>query len=123
LGDVQVREDQQDIINYVKDHFVSWMEEKNIYPFPQKSAEFSPQLLERMVRVEEGIKYQNENLERMMVHMEKRFEEQKLNTDRQFAEVDRRFNDMDRRFNRQGLYQLATFAAIVSSAVAILMQS
>jgi hypothetical protein len=76
-----------------------------------------------MVRVEEGIKYQNENLERMMVHMEKRFEEQKLNTDRQFAEVDRRFNDMDKRFNRQGLYQLATFAAIVSSAVAILMQS
>jgi hypothetical protein len=98
MGEAQVTKDQLFIIDYVKDHIQRWMEEKRIIPFPGSDQQINPQLLERIVRVEEGIKHQNENLEKMMVRM-------------------------DQRFNRQGQFLIVIFAAIVSTAIAVIIQA
>ncbi len=127
-----MKDQQKALIEYIKEHFVGWLEEKNVIPFPQRSGLLETQLLERMVRVEEELKRQNDKFARiderfehmngkfdmMLAHSDKRFEA----PDRRFETIDQRFEEMDRRFNRQSLYQLATFTAIVGSAAAILLQ-
>ncbi len=139
MGRNAVNEEQKAIIQYIKDHFVDWMAEKHILPYPQKEDSLNTQLLERMVRVEETLKRQNEKFD----HQNEKFDHQNekfdlllgkmdqhmMEIDRRFAEVDRRFEDMnqrfieiDRRFDRQSLYHLATFSAIVGSAVAIILK-
>ncbi|MBF9018012.1 MULTISPECIES: hypothetical protein [unclassified Oceanispirochaeta] len=173
MGETQVTKDQLLIIDYVKDHLKNWMEEKRIIPFPDRDTSINPQLLERMVRVEEGIKHQNTNLEKMMIQMDQKFEiidkrfaenREDMNTrfndaridmntrfetmDMKFTEhredMNTRFNDarvdmntrftamdnrytdmredMNKRFNRQSQYLLVIFAAIVTSAVTVILQ-
>ena len=133
MGLKVVNEEQKAIIEYIKDHFVGWLEEKNIIPFPQRANPVETQLLERMVRVEEEIKRQNEKFERiderfehmnekfdmMIAHSDKRFEA----IDQRFEAIDQRFEQIDRRFNRMYLFQLATFTAIVGSAVAVILKA
>ena len=144
MGAEAVNEDQKAIIAYVKDHFVDWMEEKNILPFPQRTDPVDPRLLERMIRVEEELKRQNEKFDHqnekfdlqnekfdiLIANMDKRFTSLENRMNQRFTgvqnQMDQRFTamqkQMDQRFNRQTLFQLATFTAIVGSAVAVLLR-
>lgn len=110
--------DQLQTIEYVKGHLQNWMLEQNILPFRNENTE----LIERIVRVEEGIKHQNKILEKMMFQYDNRFGE----INNRFGEMNNRFTefreDMDKRFNRQGQFLIVIFAAIVSSAVAMMIQ-
>ncbi len=91
MGVPEVDENQlSQIGDYVKNHMVQWMNENNIYPFPQNDRSRDTELLERMVTVEQQIKHQNEKFDLMMQFMEKRFEG-----------LDKRFEDMNHRFNSQ----------------------
>ena len=127
MGEAQVTKDQLFIIDYVKDHILGWIEEKRTIPFPGNDQQINPQLLERIVRVEEGIKHQNETLEKMMVRMDQYFQA----ADNRFSEMrqdmDNRFEGMekamDKRFNRQGQFLIVIFAAIVSTAIAVIIQA
>jgi predicted transcriptional regulator len=109
MGDAQVKAEQMEIVDYVKNHFIEWMEEKHVFPFPQNAAQnkssYDPLLMERMVRVEEGIKHQNENLEKMMIQSDKRFAEVNENMNRRFEEVNenmnRRFEEVNENMNRR----------------------
>ena len=98
----QVTKDQLQTIEYVKEHLQVWMKEQNIIPFPQRNND--TEIIERIVRVEEGLKHQNENIERLMTHMEQRFDA------------------VDKRFSRQGQFLMVIFATIVTSALATLFQ-
>ncbi|MDC7240665.1 MAG: hypothetical protein PQJ50_09925 [Spirochaetales bacterium] len=132
MGIEAVNEEQNAIIEYVKNHFVGWMEEKNILPFPRTAQTLEPQLLERMVRVEETLKrqndkfdHQNEKFEILIDNIDKRFNSFEKRMDERFEESDRRFDSiqkqMDQRFNRQSLYHLATFTAVIGTAVTIIL--
>lgn len=105
MGAELVNEDQKVLIDYVKNHIVDWLEEKSILPFPGSRQNLDTQLLERMVRVEEKLEHQNEKFELLIANM------------------DKRFDDINRQFNRQNLYHLATFTAIIGSAVAIILKA
>jgi len=59
---------------YVKNHMGQWLKEQNIFPFPQQSTGLDREILERIVRVEEGLKHQGETLEKMMIQSDKRFD-------------------------------------------------
>ncbi|MDA3957896.1 hypothetical protein [Oceanispirochaeta sp.] len=41
MGEAQVKEEEQAIVNYIKDHFVDWLEEKKVIPFPPRPKESS----------------------------------------------------------------------------------
>ena len=55
---------------YVKNHLGVWLEEGNIIPFSRDIM-----LSERIVRVEEAIKYQGELIEKILHQNDKRFEQ------------------------------------------------
>ena len=61
------------------------------------------EIIERIVRVEEGLKAQGERIEMLIHQMDKRFEEMAHQMDRRFEEMahqmDRRFEQVDKRFN------------------------
>jgi len=107
MGDALMQDDQLEAIaEQVKEKMILWLDEKHIYPFPERSPDISTQLLERMVRVEEGIKHQNETIEKLISQTDRRFTETNETMDRRFKEtnetMDRRFKEtnetMDRRF-------------------------
>lgn len=110
-------------IDFIKANLGNWMEEQNIIPFRNQPQDYSPQIMERIVRVEEQLKHQNENIKSLIKSTDSRFEQMQNYMDRRFDDVNQRFEDMNRRFDRMGLYHLATFTAIIGSAVAILMQT
>lgn len=105
--------DQLQTIEYVKEHLQVWMKEQNIIPFPQRNND--TEIIERIVRVEEGLKHQNENIERLIFHMDQRFQ----SSDNHYSELR---EDMNRRFSRQGQFLMVIFATIVTSALATLFQ-
>lgn len=84
LGDRELER----IGQYVRGHLKEWSREQDIDLRPAKEFE----LMERMVRVEEGLKTQAELMRQGFEQMEKRFEQ-----------VDKRFEDMqysiDKRFS------------------------
>ncbi len=95
MGVPQVDENQlEQIGDYVKTHIGEWIREQNIFPFPPQNVTKDTELIERMVRVEEGLKNQIELTRQGFVSMEKRFET-----------MDKRFEDlqsyMDKRFSHQ----------------------
>ena len=125
MGAEVVNEDQKAIIAYIKEHFVGWLEEKNIIPFPQRTTVIDTQLLERKVRVEEAIKRQNDKFDYInhkFEHMDEKFEHMNEKFDILVFQNEKQFEAIERRFGRQSLYQLATFTAIVGSAVAIILK-
>ncbi|MBF9018474.1 MULTISPECIES: hypothetical protein [unclassified Oceanispirochaeta] len=123
MGETQVTKDQLFIIDYVKDHLLNWMEEQRILPFPAKETGINPQLLERMVRVEEGIKHQNTNLEKMMIQMDQKFEIMDNRFSENREDMNQRFEAIDKRFNRQGQFLIVIFAAIVTTAISVILQT
>ncbi|OQY34028.1 MAG: hypothetical protein B6241_05975 [Spirochaetaceae bacterium 4572_59] len=119
MGAEPVNEEQMVIVEYIKEHFVAWLNERNILPFPQNPPTIDTQLLERMVRVEETLKRQNDKFD----HQNEKFDLQNDKFDMLISRMDQRFSEIDRRLNRQSLYHLATFSAIVGSAVAIILKN
>ncbi|MDC7241234.1 MAG: hypothetical protein PQJ50_12835 [Spirochaetales bacterium] len=116
MGVEAVNEEQKTIIEYVKNHFVDWMEEKNIYPFPRERQSIDTQLLERIVRVEETLKRQNDKFD----HQNEKFELLITSQEKRFTALE---TQMNQRFNRQNLYHLATFTAVIGSAVAVILKA
>lgn len=94
--------------SYVKSHLGEWIREKGIY-------QTDPQLLERMVRVEEELKSQRElmiqgfqqadkRMEIMETHMEQSFsdmDKRLVQMDKRIEQVDKRFEQVDKRFESQ----------------------
>lgn len=91
LGDRELER----IGQYVRGHLKEWSREQDIDLRPAMEFE----LMERMVRVEEGLKTQAELMRQGFEQMEKRFEQM----DKRFEQVDKRFEDMqysiDKRFS------------------------
>ena len=61
---------------------------------PQSTLAAYPELLERIVRVEEELKAQGKRIELLIHQMDKRFEQ----VDKRFEQVDKRFEQIDKRF-------------------------
>ena len=114
MGDPLVDQNQlEQIGSYVKTHIGEWIREQNIYPFPPPREDgIGKELLERIVTVEQQLKFQNEKLELMMRQsdqrfgaIEKRFEEQNKTINQRFEEqnqsINHRFEAMDKRFTLQ----------------------
>lgn len=101
--------------------------------FPRLTETTSPELLERIVRVEEELKHQRELLERNFVFSEKRFEEingrfedwngrfDGVNT--RFEDVNKRFEDVNQRFDdvNQRFVMLTWFVGLIFVGLATLM--
>ncbi len=78
---------------YVQNHLGEWAKDSNILEFrTQREID----LLERMVRVEEGLKNIAEQMKKGFESMEKRFEQ----IDKRFEQVDKRFEQVDKRFEQ-----------------------
>ena len=117
-------EDLEAIGAYVKTHMKDWMKEAKIIPFSgdatalpdQHERDFS--FTERIVRVEEGIKHQGDLLEKMLGHMDKRFEQ----VDKRFEQVDKRFEelrmDMNTRFKNLFIF-LSTIFVILGTLMSV----
>jgi hypothetical protein len=96
-------------IEFIKAHMAEWLAEQSLGKPP---AVYEIELRERMVRVEEELKYQRELMREGFAQMDKRFElaeqrDRELRADmlarfeqvnRRFEQVDRRFEQVDRRF-------------------------
>ncbi len=88
---------------YVQSHLEEWSRGKIVEFRTDREIE----LLERMVRVEEGLKNVTELMRKGFEYMEKRFEQMEKRfeqIDKRFEQVDKRFeqmqHNMDRRFSR-----------------------
>ena len=58
MGEAQVDQNQlEQIGNYVKIHIGQWIKEQNIFPYPQQERSRDTELLERMVTVEQQLKF------------------------------------------------------------------
>jgi hypothetical protein len=124
MGDSLMNDDQLDsIADQVKDKMILWMDERHIYPFPQKNQDIDTQLLERMVRVEEGIKHQNENLEKMMIQSDRRFTNLSETMDKRFDAVDKRFEALDIRFNHLYTFLSGIFLTILAGMITLIIQN
>ncbi len=82
---------------YVQSHLGEWTSGKNVI---QIKADREMELLERIVRVEEGLRNQAELMRQGFEIMEKRFEQMQYSIDKRFEQVDKRFNDMNSRFTQ-----------------------
>lgn len=76
---------------YVQNNLGTWLQKTNVLPF---KSDREIDLLERMVRVEEGLKNVIEQMEKGFGYMEKRFEQ----IDKRFEQVEKRFEQIDKRF-------------------------
>jgi hypothetical protein len=87
-------EDVKRIGDYVK----PWLREVVTELVPVRSGTTDPQLLERMVRVEEELQSQRELMSERFGTMDQRFVDLQTQMDKRFDAVDRRFEAMDKRF-------------------------
>ncbi len=99
MGEPQVDQNQLDQIgDFVKSHLGQWIQEQNISLFPVRDKSLDKELLERMIRVEEGLKNQMELTRQGFENMEKRFIERFEAVDKRFEAVDKRFEAVDKHF-------------------------
>ena len=85
---------------YVKDHLNGWLAEVAV------PVAMDPQIMERIVRVEEELKYQRdiivarfEAVDKRFEAVDKRFEDLYKYMDKRFEAVDKRFEAVDKRFS------------------------
>ena len=92
----------EQIGSYVKNNIGQWLADQNILPFPSKERVLERDLLERMVTIEQQLKFQNDKIEMMMERSDRRFTEMQTNINQRFESMDKRFEDiqstMDKRF-------------------------
>ena len=93
-GAMELTEDTLKTIgSYVKGNLAEWMREVTA------ASMTDPQLLERMVRVEEAIERQHSEFVSRFEQIDKRFEEQRQTFNARFEQVDKRFEEMRQDFN------------------------
>lgn len=104
------REHLEQIGGYVKEQLPAWLRELS----PAEPVRTDPQLLERIVRVEEELKSQRELMKQGFDQMEKRFE----HVDKRFEQVDKRFEeqrgDMNQRFSMMFRFMSIGFIALAA---------
>ena len=135
MGEAVMDKSQLDQIGqYVKNHISQWMKEENIFPFPQQSTGIDKELLERMVTVEQQLKFQNEKLELMMQQSDKRFTDLQINLDKRFESMDRRFSDLrddmnlrfnasEKHFSRQYVFLSGIFLTLLAGFIPLVINS
>ena len=91
-------------IEFIKSNIGEWLAEQSLGKPP---AVYEIELRERMVRVEEALRYQGEELKAQrelirdfMAQVDRRFEELWTQIDRRFEQIDKRFEQMDKRFEQ-----------------------
>ncbi len=95
MGEAAVDQKQLDQIGtFVKDHIGQWIREQNLYAIPQGERGLDKELLERMITVEQQLKFQNEKLELMMQQSDKRFDESRQYMEKRFDSAESRYNDL-----------------------------
>jgi predicted nucleic acid-binding Zn-ribbon protein len=82
-------------IAFIKEHLGEWLAEQSLGKPP---AVYEIELRERMVRVEEELKNQREQIKTILVQMDKRFEAVDKRFDALQNEMNRRFEAVDKRF-------------------------
>jgi hypothetical protein len=100
--------------SYVKGNLGEWMRELGP-PLPATD----PQLLERIVRVEESLEHQRELMERGFARNDQRFEELREDFRARFEQVDKRFEQVDKRFDDQRA-QMRRLTAVLTTILSIL---
>jgi DNA anti-recombination protein RmuC len=93
--------------SYVKGNLAEWMREVGP-PVPTTD----PQLLERIVRVEESLEHQRELMERGFARNDQHFEELRREFDARLGHVDKRLDQVDKRFDEQRAEFLAHFEQV-----------
>ena len=78
---------------YVQNNLGGWIQKSNVLSY---RSEREIELLERMVRVEEGLKNVIEQMQKGFGYMEKHFEQ----IEKRFEQIDKRFESFESRFNR-----------------------
>ncbi|MBF9015956.1 MULTISPECIES: hypothetical protein [unclassified Oceanispirochaeta] len=98
MGDAAVDQNQLEQIGaYVKSNMAQWIREQNIYPFPSQERGLDKELFERMVTIEQQLKFQNEKLVLMMKQSDEHFEQLQNNMDSRFEQTQ---NNMNSRFEQ-----------------------
>ena len=107
MGDVLVDQNQlEQIGNYVKSHIGQWLKDQHILTFPEGERSCSDkELLERMITVEQQLKFQNEKLEMMM------------------DQSDKRFDAVDKRFNRLYVFLTGIFLTMLAGFIPLIIRS
>ena len=120
----------EQIGNYVKNHIEQWIREQNILNFPRKENHWDRELMDRMVRVEEQLKFQNEKLELMMSvsdkrfeSMDKRFEDMQDYMNRRFDSMDKHFEQVNQRFNRVYYFQTGIFLTMLAGFIPLIIKA
>ena len=113
MGEAEVDQNQlEQIGDYVKSNIGQWLRDQHIIPFPERDRGLDRELLDRMITVEQQLKFQNEKIEMMLDQsaknfdamekrfetVDKRFEEMHYSMDKRFEAVDKRFEAVDKRF-------------------------
>ncbi len=87
-------------IEFIKTHISEWIAEQSLGKPP---VVYEIELRERMVRVEEALKHQGDELkaqreliQTILVQMDKRFEQ----VDKRFEQIDKRLEQVDKRFEQ-----------------------
>ncbi|OQY31721.1 MAG: hypothetical protein B6241_13240 [Spirochaetaceae bacterium 4572_59] len=98
MGDALVDQNQlEQIGTYVKNNLGQWLRDQNIISFPDRGLD--KELLERMVTIEQQLKYQNEKFDMMLELSDKRFQAVDKRFEDQQKYMDKRFESVDKRFN------------------------
>ncbi len=86
---------------YVKDNLADWLKQSPFFSADGYRSSIENQaLLERIVRVEEGLKNQGQILEKILFQFDKRFEQVDKRFEEMRADMDKRFEQIDKRFER-----------------------
>jgi chromosome segregation ATPase len=141
MGEAIVDQNQlEQIGTYVKNHIGEWIREQKIYSFPSQERTLDKELLERMVAVEQQLKFQNEKFELMMnlsdrrfdavdkrfEQVDKRFEQVDKRfeqVDKRFEQIDKRFDAVDKRFNRLYVFLTGIFLTLLGGFIPLLIKA
>jgi len=117
MGVAAMDQNQLDQIgNYVKSHIRQWMKEADIDPSSRQPERLDREIIERIITVEQQLKFQNEKLEMMLHQSDKRFEDMNL----RFSELR---EDLDKRFNRLYGFLTALFITMLGGFIPLLIKA
>ena len=98
-------------IDYIRSHLPEWLSE-----YHGTAAVNDPVLIERMVRVEEALRYQRDLITEILRQMDQRFTQM----ERRFEQVDRLFGALTQRMDRFMVWSFTTTMGAVALLFAAL---
>ena len=139
MGEAAVDQNQlEQIGTYVKNNMAQWIREQNIYPFPSQERGLDKELFERMVTIEQQLKFQNEKLvlmmkqsdehfEQLQNNMDSRFEQTQNNMDTRFEQlqnnIDTRFVSVEKQFTRLYTFLTGLFLTMLAGFIPLIIKS